>query len=82
MTAQLWRESRQVVLNMFNQALATELVCVLRYRRHYFMAHGATERSCEGTNFCPALGSRSCNTRTFWHERIVQLGGQAGLQSG
>ena len=28
------------VCNVLNQALATEIVCVLRYRRHYFMAQG------------------------------------------
>lgn len=31
---------RAVVLNILNEALATELVCVLRYRRHHFMAKG------------------------------------------
>jgi bacterioferritin len=31
---------RESVLRMLNEALATELVCVLRYRRHYFMATG------------------------------------------
>jgi bacterioferritin len=29
-----------VVIDLLNQALATELVCVLRYKRHYFMATG------------------------------------------
>ena len=28
------------VIKMLNEALATELVCVLRYKRHYFMAAG------------------------------------------
>jgi len=28
------------VLKLLNEALATELVCTLRYRRHYFMASG------------------------------------------
>ena len=28
------------VLKLLNEALATELVCVLRYKRHYFMAEG------------------------------------------
>jgi bacterioferritin len=32
--------NRPVVLKMLNEALATELVCVLRYKRHYFMAKG------------------------------------------
>lgn len=31
---------RETVLRLLNEALATELVCTLRYRRHYFMAHG------------------------------------------
>ena len=31
---------RENVLRMLNEALATELVCVLRYKRHYFMAQG------------------------------------------
>ena len=32
--------NRDQVITMLNEALATELVCVLRYRRHYFMASG------------------------------------------
>lgn len=35
-----YRADREAVINMLNEALATELVCVLRYRRHAFMAHG------------------------------------------
>jgi len=31
---------REAVVRMLNEALATELVCVLRYKRHYFMAKG------------------------------------------
>ena len=31
---------RENVIKMLNEALATELVCVLRYKRHYFMAAG------------------------------------------
>jgi bacterioferritin len=31
---------RDTVLRLLNQALATEIVCTLRYRRHYFMAMG------------------------------------------
>jgi len=31
---------RKKVIGMLNEALATELVCVLRYKRHYFMAAG------------------------------------------
>ena len=31
---------RVAVIGLLNEALATELVCVLRYKRHYFMAKG------------------------------------------
>src|SRR5512134_990344 len=30
----------EIVIRLLNQALATEIVCVLRYKRHYFMATG------------------------------------------
>ncbi|OYU92678.1 MAG: bacterioferritin, partial [Burkholderiales bacterium PBB5] len=32
-----WREA---IVALLNGALATELVCVLRYKRHHFTAHG------------------------------------------
>src|SRR4051812_35859164 len=35
-----YRADRRVVIDLLNQALATELVCILRYKRHYFMASG------------------------------------------
>jgi bacterioferritin len=35
-----YRADREAVVAMLNVALATELVCVLRYRRHHFMAVG------------------------------------------
>jgi bacterioferritin len=31
---------REAVIKLLNEALATEIVCVLRYKRHYFMASG------------------------------------------
>ena len=31
---------RDLVIDMLGDALATELVCMLRYRRHHFMANG------------------------------------------
>jgi bacterioferritin len=35
-----YRANRETVIKLLNEALATELVCVLRYKRHYFMAQG------------------------------------------
>lgn len=36
---------RDTVLRLLNEALATELVCTLRYRRHYFTARGLASQS-------------------------------------
>ncbi len=33
-----YRADRETVVKVLNEALATEIVCVLRYRRHYFMS--------------------------------------------
>ncbi len=35
-----YKADREVVIKILNEALATELVCILRYKRHYFMASG------------------------------------------
>lgn len=35
-----YHADRETVLRLLNEALATEIICVLRYKRHYFMAKG------------------------------------------
>src|SRR5437588_8737056 len=35
-----YQADRETVIRLLNEALATEIVCVLRYKRHYFMAQG------------------------------------------
>jgi bacterioferritin len=35
-----YRADRETVVKLLNEALATELVCILRYKRHFFMASG------------------------------------------
>jgi bacterioferritin len=35
-----YRADRATVVKLLNEALATEIICVLRYRRHHFMAAG------------------------------------------
>lgn len=35
-----YKGDRSVVLRLLNEALATEIVCVLRYKRHHYMAKG------------------------------------------
>lgn len=36
---------RETVIKLLNEALATEIVCTLRYRRHYYMASGINSES-------------------------------------
>jgi bacterioferritin len=35
-----YKGNRETVIKVLNEALATEIVCTLRYRRHYYMASG------------------------------------------
>ena len=35
-----YKADRETVIKVLNEALATELVCVLRYKRHYYAAQG------------------------------------------
>src|SRR5262245_57885944 len=37
---EVYRADREAVIKLLNETLATELVCVLRYKRHYYMAAG------------------------------------------
>jgi bacterioferritin len=68
---------RETVLKLLNEALATELVCNLRYRRHYFMAAGPNSEAAKAEFMEHA-------TQELQHadqiaERIVQLGGEPDL---
>ena len=40
-----YRANRETVIKLLNDALATEILCVLRYRRHHFMAGGLSAKS-------------------------------------
>src|SRR5579862_986273 len=40
-----YKADRTTVLRVLNEALATELVCVLRYKRHHYMARGIHSQS-------------------------------------
>src|SRR5271165_7579137 len=35
-----YKGNREAVIKVLNEALATEIVCVLRYKRHYYTAKG------------------------------------------
>lgn len=65
---------RKVVLQHLNAALATELVCVLRYRRHYFMARGIHAKGIADEFL--AHSNEEQGHADELAERIVQLGGE------
>ncbi len=69
-----YNADRTVVLQMLNAALATELVCVLRYRRHYFMARGLASQSIAEEFLTHSNEEQGHADRIA--ERIVQLGGE------
>jgi len=62
------------VLYVLNQALATELVCVLRYKRHYFTAKGMDAQSV-AEEFLEHAGEEQTHADKI-AARIAQLGGQ------
>jgi bacterioferritin len=62
------------LIQQLNHALATELVCVLRYRRHYFMARGIHARSV-AQEFL-AHSNEELGHADSLAARIVQLGGE------
>lgn len=66
-----------VVLRLLNEALATEIVCTLRYRRHYFMAQGINSESVR-QEFLAHAGEEQAHADAI-AERIIQLGGQPNL---
>jgi bacterioferritin len=65
---------RKTVLKLLNEALATELVCVLRYRRHFFMAKGIDSKSV-ATEFLEHANEELGHADLI-AARIVQLGGE------
>ncbi len=65
---------RESVIQRLNQALATELVCVLRYRRHYFMARGIHARAVAPEFLAHA--NEELAHADLLAARIVQLGGE------
>lgn len=65
--------NREIVLKLLNEALATELVCVLRYRRHYYMAEGVLAEAVKKEFLEHSIEEQG--HADLLAERIVQLGG-------
>jgi bacterioferritin len=65
---------RDKVLELLNEALATELVCVLRYRHDHFMAKGVSSRAAADEFLEHSVEEQGHADQIA--ERIVQLGGE------
>lgn len=65
---------RDQVLKLLNNALATELVCVLRYRRHHCMARGIDAKSIADEFLIHSNEEQGHADQLA--ARIVQLGGE------
>lgn len=65
---------RHKVIAVLNEALATEIVCVLRYKRHYFMAQGIHAQAVAQEFLEHANEEQGHADRIA--ERITQIGGE------
>ena len=72
-----YQGKRNEVVAMLNAALATELVCVLRYKRHYYTVTGLANRAAKAEFLEHAQQEQE---HADWlAERIVQLNGEPDL---
>ena len=65
---------RDTVVKLLNEALATEIVCVLRYKRHFYMASGINAQSVAAEFQQHAIEEQAHADQIA--QRIVQLGGK------
>src|SRR3954463_13949498 len=68
-----YHADRGVVLKLLNEALATEIICTLRYKRHYFMAKGIHAEAV-AAEFQQHAAEEQAHADQI-AERITQLGG-------
>jgi len=72
-----YKGDRNTVVKLLNEALATEIICVLRYKRHYFMATGINAESV-AAEFLQHANEEQGHADLI-AQRIVQLGGEPNL---
>jgi bacterioferritin len=69
-----YKANREQVTKVLNDVLATEIVCVLRYKRHYYMAQGISSDSVKAEFLQHANEEQQ---HADWvAERITQIGGE------
>ena len=69
---------RYSIVQLLNDALATELVCVLRYKRHHFTAHGMASPAIAEELMVHANEEAAHADKIA--KRIVQLGGEPNFE--
>jgi len=69
-----YKADRDTVIDLLNAALATEIVCVLRYKRHHYMASGINAQSV-AAEFLQHANEEQVHADEI-AARIVQLGGE------
>lgn len=69
-----YQANRKDIIDMLNGALATELVCVLRYKRHYYTASGLQNGPIKAEFLQHAVEEQ--DHADLLAERIVQLNGK------
>src|SRR5512141_2743197 len=69
-----YEADRETVLRILNEVLATEIVCVLRYKRHYYMATGIHSQAV--AEECLEHANEEQAHADLAAERITQLGGE------
>jgi bacterioferritin len=69
-----YQGDRETILRLLNEALATEIVCVLRYKRHFYMASGI-HADAVAAEFAQHATEEQAHADQI-AARIVQLGGQ------
>jgi bacterioferritin len=67
----------ETVIRILNNVVATEIVCVLRYKRHYYMANGIHAQAVAQEFLAHAAEEQ--RHADLAAERIVQLGGAPDL---
>jgi len=69
-----YKADREKVISILNEVLATEIVCVLRYKRHYYMASGIHAQAVADEFLEHAKEEQE--HADIVAERITQLGGE------
>jgi bacterioferritin len=73
------KPNAETVVRLLNEALATEVICILRYKRHYFMTAGVSARHVK-VKFLQYVAEEQAHADHL-AERIVQLGGKPDLST-